>query len=404
MTHIFPQLFKKTNTGAIQTWIIGVEGNKIVTVHGQVGGAMQSTTDEIHEGKNAGKANATTPKEQAAKEAEAKWLKQKKKRYVESIQEAEAGTVDESLILGGIAPMLAPSAIWPAGRPDKMKFPVWVQPKLDGARCIAVLEDGHCTLWTRTQKRILSLPHIERAIEEFFGPGAEREGIERLVLDGEAYTTALNGPSIGLVPVDNGFLQGPTAFEELMSAFRKDKPSPESALLQYHIYDVPKDGDWAFEARHVWLAGALPEKVGPLVPVHTITCFNDAEIELCHARNMELGYEGSMIRFNGPYEFGKRSAFLRKLKAFLDAEYRIIGAEEGRGKDAGTVGSFQCVTRDGKTFSCRLKASYAHREALFRDPSAWQGKYLTVKYQNLTADGIPRFPVGKAIRDGVSTP
>jgi len=387
MTKIFPQLFKKTNTGAIQQWLIGVDGNKIITVHGQVGGALQSTSDTISEGKNLGRANATTPEEQAAKEAEAKWLKQKKKRYVESIEEAAAGRVDTSVILGGIDPMLAPSEIWTER--DKTTFPVWVQPKLDGGRCIAVLEDGVCTLWTRKQNRVLSCPHIERAVEAHFGPIAAREGISRLVLDGEAYNHELHDQ-----------------FEELMSAFRKNKPTPESALLQYHIYDCPPNDDEldaVFSDRHAWLSGALPTQDGALVQVRTVVCHSVEEIWACHGENVDEGYEGSMIRGDGPYEFGKRSAFLRKLKAFLDAEYAILRALDGRGKDAGTVGSFVCVTPTGKEFGCRLKAKYPRRKELFLRSAEWRGKYLTVKYQNLTADGIPRFPVGKGIRDGVST-
>jgi DNA ligase-1 len=113
-----------------------------------------------------------------------------------------------------------------------------------------------------------------------------------------------------------------------------------------------------------------------------------------------------MVRSNnGIYEGGKRSYGLQKLKNRVgengddvDNEYPILDAEEGRGKDAGTVGAFVCSTPAGKTFKCRLKATYERRRELFNHPEQWKGWKLTVLYQDLTLDGIPRFPIGKALR------
>lgn len=101
-----PTLFKKSNAGKVLEWRIKVEGTTIVTTHGQVGGKMQTTSDLVKSGKNAGRKNATEAAEQALKEATAKWTKQKKAGYVESIGAAEAGETD-ALIEGGVLPMLA---------------------------------------------------------------------------------------------------------------------------------------------------------------------------------------------------------------------------------------------------------------------------------------------------------
>jgi DNA ligase-1 len=125
-----------------------------------------------------------------------------------------------------------------------------------------------------------------------------------------------------------------------------------------------------------------------------------------HIKNVAAGYEGTMVRSNsGLYESGKRSYGLQKLKNRVgedglptDNEYPILDAEEGRGKDAGTVGAFVCSTPAGKTFKCRLKATYERRRELFNHPEQWKGWKLTVLYQDLTLDGIPRFPIGKALR------
>ena len=368
----FPTLFKKTNTGAIQSWSISVEDNKITVTHGQFDGKKQTTSDIIKEGKNAGKANATTKEEQAQKEAEAKFLNQKKKRYSESLEEAERGEVDTDVIKGGIAPMLAPSKIYPTFK-HKLTFPVYVQPKLDGSRLIAILKDGKCTLWSRTQKQVNSLPHIAKAVEDEFG-----EEYPNLILDGEAYSVEYHDQ-----------------FEELMSLIRQDSPGPGHEKVDYHIYDVPSL-DKTFSYRNKWLGPYSVDK--PLVIVNTEICQNDEQIMACHAKNLENNYEGSMVRGDGPYECGKRSYYLQKLKNFNDAEYKIVGAEEGRGKDAGTIGAFVCVTPEGSEFKARLKATYDHRRFLFDNPKEWQGMLLTVKFQDLTTYGIPRFPIGKGLR------
>jgi ATP-dependent DNA ligase len=251
-----------------------------------------------------------------------------------------------------------------------------VQPKYDGSRLIAVLSEGTCTLWSRTRKQVNSLPHIVKAVEEQFS-----KKYPNLILDGEAYSVEYHDQ-----------------FEELMSLIRQSVPGPGHEKVDYHIYDVPSL-KVNFAERNRFLAIEMAHAKKPLVAVETTICANDDEIMACHGKNLENNFEGSMIRGNGFYEGGKRSYNLQKLKNFNDAEYKIINAEEGRGKDAGTVGAFVCVTTDGQEFKARLRATYERRRELFDDPKQWQGKLLTVKYQNLSAYGIPRFPIGKSIRD-----
>ncbi len=369
-----PILYKKASDGKIQLWGIDVDDEAgIMISFGQVGGVLQHSREVITKGKNIGRANATTPQEQAECEALARHTKQRKKGYVESVEAATSGEVDE-VIVGGIFPMLAPSKIYPHFA-AKLSFPVFVQPKFDGTRLIAVVEDGECTLWSRTRKRVNSLPHIAAALEAAFPVGS-------FTFDGEAYRHSMNDD-----------------FEGLMSLIRSSEPSEGHEVIEYHIYDLPS---WpaTFALRHRKLGELLAPTSAPLVRVRTEVAADHSEIMAHHEHNLEAGYEGSMIRGDKPYEEGRRSYYLQKLKNFTDAEYQIVGADEGRGKDAGTVGSFVCVTPEGKEFRCRLKATYARRAELFASPEQWRGKSLTVAFQNLTADGIPRFPVGKAIRDG----
>ena len=169
-----PTLYKKTNSGAIQYWKVCVLETPnsgvlydIEIEYGQVETlSPQITIDIISKGKNIGRSNETTPFEQACVEARSKWEKQKKKGYVESIEAAEAGELDE-LIEGGIEPMLAHTF---EKQGHKIKYPCYVQPKLDGIRCIAVVKNGKCTLWSRTRKQITSCPHIVEEIEnQYYG-------------------------------------------------------------------------------------------------------------------------------------------------------------------------------------------------------------------------------------------
>ncbi len=386
----FPTLYQKTNTGAIQQWTICVDNAEtdvfskdykgehwavITTEHGQVGGKLQTTSDTLKVGKNPGKANATSPYEQAFKEAEAKWTKQKKKGYVESKEKAEAGEVDEAVIKGGVEPMLAPSDVYPHYGKD-IKFPCFTQPKFDGNRCIAIVKNGKCTLWTRSRKAINSVPHIVKAIERACPEGD-------FIFDGELYNHNYR---------DN--------FEDLMSLIRVPSPRDGHEVIEYHVYDLPSKKA-GFAERHEELSKLLDRFAwddSPIRRVRTLVANNKAEIFAQHEQNLDEEYEGTMVRNDGPYEGGRRSRHLQKLKTWKDAEYKITGFEEGRGKDAGTVGAFVCITPEGKEFKARLKATYDRRRELFGRKD-FIGKDLTVKYQNLTGDGIPRFPIGKAIRD-----
>jgi ATP-dependent DNA ligase len=375
----WPILFKLTNTGAIQQWRIWTVDNIIFVEFGQKDGKLQRTSDLIKEGKNIGKVNETNAIEQAQAEAQSKWEKQKKKRYVESVDDALAKKVDKTKVGGGIPVMLAPSKIYPTFA-KKLKWPVIVQPKLDGSRMIAVIENGECSLWSRTCKPINSLPHIKRAVEQQFGHLGDGE----YIFDGEAYS--MNEAQ------QNGF-------EGLMSLIRSTEPVLGHEVIEYWIYDLPSS-DLQQDKRDALRLEILKDATGPIKCVPSVVCVDHEAVMTAFEKFLELGFEGAMVRSaDGTYEQGKRSYFLQKLKNFTEEEFLIIDTEEGRGKDIGTVGAFVCVAKNGKQFKARLKASYERRRELFNCPEQWKNKKLTVAYQNLSFDNIPRFPIGRAIRD-----
>lgn len=393
----FKTLYKKTSTGAIQYWTIsvkseigegctnpdgswnddneGVRYGLIVTEYGQINTTKpQVFIDPITKGKNIGKKNATSAFEQAQKEAVSRYEKQLKNGYVDSIEKALANSVDD-LIEGGIVPMLAQSF---SKHGHKIKYPCYAQPKLDGIRCIAILKDGVCTLWSRTRKPITGVPHIARAVEDLFN----KKGIASGKLDGELYNHDLKHD-----------------FEQIVSHVRQEIPQPGHEIVQYHVYDAPI-ADLTFDQRISALAVVVGHaKDTPIRLVSSFLINSEDDVMEQFEVFTATGYEGLMLRNADSLYVNKKSYDLQKVKEFDDAEFKIIGIKEGRGKLAGHA-IHVCVDSKGEEFDVKLKGDTEILKKHFEDHSLWEGKLMTVQFQGLTgAKQLPRFPVGKAVRD-----
>lgn len=395
----FPDLYKKTSAGSIQCWAVSVvenhDGTAVIVVDYGLWGtdSPQQTSDLISEGKNIGKKNETTAIEQAYLEAQSKWEKQKKKGYVESLEAAKSGEVDR-VIEGGIVPMLAHSY---SKHASKIKYPAYVQPKLDGIRCIAIMSDGKCTLWSRTRKPITGVPHIARELESAF-PGRS------LVFDGELYVHSYKTLSKHqTMEIEEGTVDihpNQVAFEKIVSLVRQEVPGEGHEVVEYHVYDLPNYGGGFYRRAEALEEMAKNPGLDKVKIVQTDLIYSDDQLmEKCQG-HMEQGYEGTMVRnYDGFYE-NKRSYGLQKIKEFEDSEFEIVGVEEGRGKLQGHVGAFVCKTKDGKQFSVKMSGSTERLREYFLDHSLWEGQLLTVKYQGLTnAESVPRFPIGICLRN-----
>jgi DNA ligase-1 len=110
-----------------------------------------------------------------------------------------------------------------------------------------------------------------------------------------------------------------------------------------------------------------------------------------YGKYVEQGYEGQMLRTGGLYE-NKRSKYLLKHKSFVDEEYTILDICEGEGNRTGTCGYMVFNTKDGKRFKSNVKGTFAETAEILENKDSLIGKEATVKYFNLTPDGIPRFP------------
>ncbi len=350
-------IYKKTKTGATQEWTIEVVDNKYRTHSGQVGGAITTNEWTVVYGKNVGKANGTTDSEQALKEAEAKRTKKLESGYFEDVNNINEKQYFE--------PMLA--AKWEDYK-DKIQYPIFSQPKLDGIRCI-VTKDG---MFSRNGKPIISAPHIRTALDKLFKHEPD------LILDGELYADKFAND-----------------FNKIVSLVKKTKPTEadlkeSSKNIEYHVYDVPSV-DETFNGR--WreldeLALDFPNCVKK-VETHIIT--EEFYITNWYENYIERGYEGQMLRMNSKYE-NKRSKSLLKHKSFVDEEYTILDIVEGEGNRTGTAGYMVFETVEGKRFKSNVKGTWEETAEMLKSKKELIGKQATIKYFNLTPDGIPRFP------------
>lgn len=257
---------------------------------------------------------------------------------------------------------------------NELEYPIYVQPKLDGIRCIALMMFGECTLYSRNGKVITSMPHIVKQIEAVFQDTS-------IILDGELYNHQMS-------------------FEDLISRVKRKSLHPDYKDVQFHIFDVICSHG-TFQQRFVdhFYCGYPKSELSciQVVSTHLVECKDGIE-ELLH--NYEgLGYEGVMIRLcNRIYSCGRTSDLL-KVKNMHDSEFEICGYKEGKGKLKGTLGSFRCINGVGEEFNVKMAVPdrYLRQMWILRDEHI--GQMLTVKYQEFTKRGVPRFPIGLRIQE-----
>lgn len=369
----YPSLYKRTSVGGTQVWFMELDERaaRYRTHSGKKDGKIVISNWTDVEGKNIGKANETFAYDQAKSEIDSKYKKKLETGYMET-----EGAIDETTFR---SPMLAKNyndykdMVWVDGGPK-----VFSQPKLDGIRCVI---DKH-GMWTRNGKKITSCPHIYYALVPIFTYYKEA------VFDGELYADKLS---------DN--------FNEIVSLVKKAKPDIDDmkkaqANIFYHTYDMIHDGvsnSELFSDRTKTLA-FLITKFHPtsVVLVPTTEVSDEAELNKLYEQYLEEGQEGQIVRVDAPYQT-KRTQFLLKRKEFQDDEFIIKGVFEGEGNRKGTVGWMTFVNGAGKSFKSNVKGCHEYLAKLLAKKKTLIGKTATIKYFNLTPDGIPRFPYVVAI-------
>lgn len=378
-----PTLYKKSSKGKIQEWAISVsgvycpgKGFLIEVKHGQQGGKLQTTKDFILDGKNVGKANETSPKQQAILEAESKWTKQQaRKGYKTDIDKLD---IDER---PGAEPMLAHTyatiiegALTYTTNSKKIKFPCAAQPKLDGHRCLTTKIDSINGMYSRKRQAITGLPHINAEVQKL--------NTSLSVLDGELYNHDYK---------DN--------FEELSGFIASKDPKEGHEVVQYHVYDVVMPG--TYKERLIALANIFSKYTGnTLIMVPTTVVNNKEEAEVAFHKFKEQGYEGAILRNLDSAYTGNRTIDLQKFKEFMDAEFKIIGVKDGKGSMRGKA-IFTCEVKPGVTFDVKMKGSMELLAEIYENQDQYIGRELTVFFDKYLASGKPRFPIGLRLKEDI---
>ncbi len=363
--------YRRTASKNVVQWSIWLEEDQgiytIKTSHGQKGGKIIEDAGVIIV---TGKASRT-PEEQAVLEFDSKISKHRDQGYT-------FNTDGININLAPV-PMLAQPY---AKHGHKITFPAIAQPKLDGVRCTAKMEsDGSVSLLSRKGKEFQLLDQIRKAVISTGLP-------ETFILDGELYSDQMDFQRVvGLVR---------------KKTYKNQTDIDDMAKVKLNVFDAMDmaNPDMTFIQRWKQAKQYVDrDTTGTLTMVPCYRVDNDSQINALLSKFLAAGDEGVMIRnIKSPYEQGKRSYNLQKHKVFHDSEYKIVDALEGQGNDIGTV-VWICETAKGQRFKCRPKGTQADRRDKYRNRQKYFGKMLTVKYQELTNDGIPRFPVGIAIRD-----
>ena len=268
-------------------------------------------------------------------------------------------------------------------KPINYSNKIFMQPKLDGVRCVIQCDNSEIKAYSRTGKEWKNIDHILEDLMEFFIRFPD------VILDGELYNHDLKDD-----------------FEKIISLVRKTKPTEEDRLesakmVQFHCYDII-DEELPFEQRIEFATTALMLLGNSIHTVDTMLVPTESQGKVNHARNLDSGYEGSILRTNDKYKCG-RSWSLRKFKDFSDAEADIIGFVEGKGKRKGTLGKFIMCDEDGIEFGCPPGKGYnykalkalLHRAQWYVDHKAT----ATFTYFERTKNGSYRHPLFKCIRD-----
>ena len=272
-------------------------------------------------------------------------------------------------------------------KPIDYNKPIFIQPKLDGVRCVIQLdheanERGEFPIvaYSRTGKEWKNIDHILEELYPFF------DKHPNIILDGELYNHDLKND-----------------FEKIISLVRKTKPTDEHRLeskemVQFHCYDII-DEKLPFHERW-WFIRENILNTQCIKAVKTKVINSEILIKKYHKINLQDGYEGSIVRTNDSYQC-KRSHNLRKFKDFSDAEAYIVGYEEGKGKRVGTLGKFIMQDEDGNKFGCPPGKGYNYQDMreMLKDIHKYMGQTATFTYFERTKAGSYRHPLFKAIRN-----
>lgn len=251
---------------------------------------------------------------------------------------------------------------------------VYASPKFDGYRCLAVINDGHVTLYSRSGTEFANFPSIVESLERSFKGSS-------IVLDGEIMSDD---------------------FQAMQKSAFANKRGTTVGDVKYFVFGYIPHNEWVSKSFKMKTSERLNELANldysfedNVVMVNQKLINNIDEAYKFEAECLELGFEGAMLLPDIPYYLGKKSNKLLKLKTMQSQDCRVVGFYEGEAgtRNEGTLGGLELVQENGVCCRCGTGFSDDDRRYIWDHESEFVGKIAEVKYQELTSDGVMRFPV-----------
>jgi DNA ligase-1 len=382
----FEALYEKDAHGKMRSWNLRVEKyeefSEIIIIYGYK--RLIEQRRRLNLGKNLNKSNCTTHFTQAILEAQSKWTKKVNEGYStinetneetkqETTNEKEETIKEKQETKKIIYPMLAQDF---NKHKTKLKYPAYIQPKLDGYRCIFNSKDGSCNSRQGKEFSIIKRTELYKELMSIK---------DDIILDGELY-------------IHKGL------FEDL-GILRKKKIEKSDIdylnKIEYHVYDIV-DNNIDFDSRFIKLKRLIDTNKFKMIKlVETLQLDSEAMINEYHNNFIKNNYEGSILRNKfGIYKCKIRSTDLLKYKDFQDDEFEIVNFtyEADTSKENKNLIVWICKTTNGDEFNVRPGGTKIERQKIYSDcldNFKYKGKRLYVKYFELTDRGIPRFPTTK---------
>lgn len=272
--------------------------------------------------------------------------------------------------------MLAPNEL---PQITNVKYPCYIQPKLDGYRCI--YKQG--TMYSRKGK-----PFGNDNLPSYFKKLFE---VEDYVLDGELYCEGVNFNKL----------------QTILNTYDNTLPN----ALKFVIYDCVPVKDWEAQSckkpyserirnvREVVAAIADHKKVIDIANDEVPSAKEAIDL---YKNHLKKGYEGSMLKaIDGQYKWKRvtiRSGEMLKLKPFITADLKVTDIYEGEGNFDGVAGGV-VVDFNGNSVRCGSGFDVATREEMAKSPYNFIGRTAEIKYFEETEDGSLRFPTFIRWRD-----